>query len=114
MSPAERRRAASRDRVIAGLRAHFASHPPAASRVLLFGSIARGDFDAASDADILVLGSPPPDEGLCGAAGRDVDVVAWDAARWQRALADGHPFARAVEAEAVELWRETVRGTTAS
>ena len=105
MSPADRRRAASRDRIIAGLRSHFASAPPTASRVLLFGSIARGDFDAASDADILVLGPAPPDEGLCRAAGRDVDVVAWETESWRQALSDGHPFALAVEADAVELWR---------
>ena len=107
MSPAARHRATRRERIIADLRAHLATHPPSgATRVILFGSLARGGFDAASDADILVIGRGVLDDGIHRAVGRDVDLIAWPDAGWREAVEAGHPFAREVERDGVELWRE--------
>ncbi len=56
-SPAARARARLREDTIARLRAFLADHPPpdGTERVILFGSLARGDFHPWSDADIAVL-----------------------------------------------------------
>lgn len=111
MSPAARHRAARRERVIADLRAHLRSHPPTgAVRVILFGSLARGDFDAASDADLLLVGRSRLDDGIHRAAGRDVDVVTWGEDEWGRAVSEGHPLAREIARDGVELWRAPERG----
>ena len=103
MSPAARHRAMLRDRSIAALRAGLAGVAPDA-RVLLFGSLARGDFDGASDADLLVISDARPDWSLDAALGRAVDMLHWTPAQWQRALADGHPFAQDVTREGIILW----------
>ena len=36
---------------------------------------------------------------------RGCDVIHWRADEWSRALALGHPFARDIAREGVELWR---------
>jgi predicted nucleotidyltransferase len=101
-----RHRAALRAETIAALRAHFAARPPTgAERVLLFGSVARGDFDGASDADILVIGDAWPADAPGAVLGRGVDVIHRTPAQWSRALAAGNPFAVAVAREGVEVWR---------
>jgi predicted nucleotidyltransferase len=106
MSPAARHRAALRERTISALRAHFAAHPPeAAQRVLLFGSLARGDFDGASDADILVIGERFPLDAPDAVLERGVDLLQWTPAQWEKALADRHPFAQDIARDGVELWR---------
>lgn len=100
-----RHRAVLRAETIAALRAHFAAHPPAgAERVLLFGSLARGDFDGASDADILVIGGAWPAEAPGAVLGRGVDVIHRTPVQWAQALAAGNPFAVAVARESVEVW----------
>lgn len=100
-----RHRATLRAETIAALRAHFAAHPPAGGeRVLLFGSLARGDFDGASDADILVIGSAWPADAPGAVLGRGVDVMHRTPAEWAQALAACNPFALAVAREAVEVW----------
>ncbi len=106
MSPAARHRAALRERTIAALRTHFATHPPeAAERVLLFGSLARGDFDGASDADILVIGDHVPLDAPGAVGERGVDLLQWTPAQWRKAIASGNPFAEAIARDGVELWR---------
>lgn len=106
MTIIERHRAALRAETIAALRAHFGAHPPAdAERVLLFGSLARGDFDGASDADILVIGETWPNDAPGAVLDRGVDVLQWTPAQWAKALADRHPFAEAIARDGVELWR---------
>lgn len=104
MSPASRHRARLRGEIIARLRAHLAAHPPAAERVILFGSIARGDFDGMSDADLLIIGGGLLDSAILAAAGRDCDMVVWTEAEWARAVQQGHPIAREVQQDGVELW----------
>jgi predicted nucleotidyltransferase len=105
MSPAARHRAALRLETIARLTAHLAAHPPEAEHVMLFGSLARGDFDGASDADLLVLGHRLPDSAIHDAAGREVDMLLWSPAQWAQAVACDNPFVRTVREEGVELWR---------
>lgn len=102
----ERHRAALRDRTIAELRAHFAVHPPAgAKRVILFGSVARNDFDGVSDADILVIASRFPEHPPWSVGERGVDLLHWTPAQWAKALADRNPFALEIARDGVELWR---------
>ncbi len=108
----ERVRAGVREEIIAGLRAALAAAPPAGGgteRVILFGSVARGDFDGASDVDVMVVGGDDgalEGAGLWRAAGhRGVEVVRWSPDAWSRALAAGHPMALAIAREGVELWR---------
>ena len=102
----EQVRARRREAAIARLRAFLAAHPPSgAERVILFGSLARGDFDGASDADLLVVASEDRlDRGVFDAAGRDCDIVTLPPEVWRRALAEGHPFAARVAREGIELW----------
>lgn len=66
----------------------------AAERVLLFGSVARGEARVGSDIDLLVAGIAPERWfEACDAAARlagriPVDLVPWDACRpWVRARA---------------------------
>ena len=87
-SPATRARARLREDTITRLRAVLAEHPPAdgTERVVLFGSLARGDFDGASDADLLVVGGDGTlDTGIWDAVGeRDCDVIPWTREAWAR------------------------------
>jgi predicted nucleotidyltransferase len=108
-SPATRARARLREDTIARLRAVLAEHPPldGTERVILFGSLARGDFDGASDADLLVVGGDGTlDASIWDAVGeRDCDIIPWTREAWAHALAGGHPFAADISREGVELWR---------
>lgn len=104
MSPATRHRGRLRDTTIAHLRAHFAAHPPEAERVILFGSLARGDFDGASDADLLIIGGGLLDSTVFDAAGCDVNMICGSADEWRRAVASGNPFAKDVMEHGVVLW----------
>jgi hypothetical protein len=100
-----------REELIAGLRAALHASPPAAGteRVMLFGSIARGDFDGASDLDLLVIGGDGAldDGAIWKVAGhRNCDVIAWRREDWARARMRGdHPMVHAVLRDGVELWR---------
>jgi predicted nucleotidyltransferase len=106
MSAVARHRAALREATIARLVTHFAAHPPAgAERVILFGSVARGDFDGASDLDLLVVGTTRPEPSVHDAAERAVEVLLWPPAQWARAVAGDNPFMNALRREGVELWR---------
>jgi predicted nucleotidyltransferase len=105
MSLIARHRAALRLETIARMTAHLAAHPPEAERVILFGSLARGDFDGASDADVLILGAALLDPSVHAAAGRGVDMIVRSPEQWRRAVEERHPFAVEVEEQGVELWR---------
>lgn len=106
-SPVARARARLREETIARLHAFLADHPPPeAERVILFGSLARGDFDGASDADLLLVAAEDRlDRGVFEAAGRDCDIILMAPETWRRGLATGHPFTAAILREGVELWR---------
>ncbi|MEK7765293.1 MAG: nucleotidyltransferase domain-containing protein [bacterium] len=71
-----------------------------ARRVILFGSAARGDADAASDLDIIVVA--PTDRPFAARLGDvvafippdcpQVDVLVYTPDEYGRMLAAGHPF----------------------
>ncbi len=77
---------AERERTVAAVRARLGSAAAAVrarfgvTRIVLFGSFARGDADAASDVDLLVDGLATGDYFVAAAElaqrlGRDVDLV---------------------------------------
>lgn len=79
---------------------------PAAS-VWLFGSLARGDWDAFSDVDLLAVA---PDQAQASALADDLlaaglanDVLALDASRWQQLRSGDDPYWRAIGADAIRL-----------
>lgn len=101
-----RHRARLREETIARLAALLAGRPPApgTERVILFGSLARGDFDGASDVDLLVVGEEVPNLDVLGAVGRGCDRVLWSGEQWRTALERGHPMAMEIVRDGVELW----------
>lgn len=75
--------------------------------VVVFGSVARGDFNVWSDVDVLVVAERLPDHAVerVRALGRrpaGVQPVAWTPAEWAARLKKGDPIA--LEAEAVGVW----------
>ncbi|MDQ3973261.1 MAG: nucleotidyltransferase domain-containing protein [Actinomycetota bacterium] len=75
--------------------------------VVVFGSAARGDFNAASDVDVLVVADHLPDRPLdrLRALGRyppRVEAVAWTPPEWEAQLARRNPIA--VEARQCGIW----------
>lgn len=123
MSPMARARVALRERTIAALRAELAAHPPeGVDRVVLFGSLARGDFDGASDADLVVvsLGDeadaarlPTVDGAVHDAAGRPCDVLPVTASNWRALMARADPFAVALRREGIVLWESSAAAAAA-
>lgn len=77
------------------------------ARVLLFGSLARGDWDGLSDVDLLAIA--PTQEQACQladalvSAGLGDDVVALSEARWQQLQASGDPYWCAIGGDAMPL-----------
>jgi predicted nucleotidyltransferase len=80
-------------------------HPQAA--VWLFGSLARGDWDAYSDVDLLAIGPSTASaqrlaEALQSACLGD-DVLALSSEDWHRLRSGDDPYWRVIGAEAVQL-----------
>jgi hypothetical protein len=81
--------------------------------VVVFGSVARGDFHEASDVDVLVVAEGLPSRPLerlatLGVPPSRVEIVAWTSDEWRRARRRGDPVA--LECERVGVW---LRGTPA-
>ncbi|MGF1663175.1 MAG: nucleotidyltransferase domain-containing protein [Kineosporiaceae bacterium] len=79
--------------------------------VVVFGSVARGDFHEASDVDVLVIADGMPSRPLdrlaaLGVPPSRVEVVAWTHEEWRRAVIMGDPVA--LEAARTGVW---VQGT---
>ncbi|MBM5806531.1 MAG: nucleotidyltransferase domain-containing protein [Cyanobacteria bacterium M_surface_10_m2_179] len=77
------------------------------AKVLLFGSLARGDWDGCSDVDLLAVA---PSEGQASAladalltAGLGDDVIALTHSRWQQLRSGGDPYWAAIGRDAVPL-----------
>ena len=92
-----------RDGLVERLRHALAARPPAdVEAVVLFGSLARGDFDGGSDVDLMVVGRR---DGVDRAAllglGRHVDVVLVSPEQFRRS---GSPVVRAAREGGVRLW----------
>lgn len=100
------RNGARLERLRRGVRAVQREHGPANGEVLLFGSLARGDWDGLSDVDLLVIAEERSEaEALADAllsAGLGDDVLAFDRRGWQRRRATS-PYWQAIAREALPL-----------
>jgi len=92
---------------------------PRLTRVILFGSLARGDATPASDADIVVLmrqgearrmDRVPRLLELMQESPLPLDLHPYTISEWEQALARGDPLARRAEREGIEL---AARGASA-
>jgi predicted nucleotidyltransferase len=77
------------------------------AKVLLFGSLARGDWDGCSDVDLLAV-APSQEQAseLADAllsAGLGDDVIALSHSRWQQLLSGGDPYWVGIGRDAVPL-----------
>lgn len=104
----ERRRAAQR--ALVGRAERFAGALGAdlgVSAVVVFGSVARGDFNLWSDVDVLVVVAGAGDDVVdrVRSAGRDIGLIApvvWTPAQFRAQLRRGDPIA--VESVERGLW----------
>ena len=83
----------------------IASYPGAS--VLLFGSLARGDWDAFSDVDLLAI-APTTDQAdqladALLAAGAADDVIALSESRWDQLRSGDDPYWQAIGRDALCL-----------
>lgn len=109
MSSVVERRAAERAALLDEARAYAAGLPrelqPRA--VVVFGSVARGDFNLWSDIDVLVIADALPDRlpdrmaAVSTTAHGKVAAIPWTTTEWFRMEAKGNPIA--LEARAVGI-----------
>lgn len=76
--------------------------------VVVFGSVARGDFNASSDVDVLVIADQLPDRALdrnsaIGIPPARVSFVAWTPEEWSAERRRRNPIVLDVEAHGVIL-----------
>ena len=76
--------------------------------VVVFGSVARGDFNSSSDVDILVIADHLPDRTLdrnnaLGIPPARVSFVAWTSEEWSTEKQRRNPIVLDVEAHGVIL-----------
>jgi uncharacterized protein len=90
-----------------GAAAAVASHP--GGEVWLFGSLARGDWDAYSDVDLLAIA---PSQAAADALADDLlaarlgdDVVALASGRWEQLKTGDDPYWRAIGRDVLRLDR---------
>ncbi len=103
----DQRRSARLATLRQGAQQVVANHPGA--EVWLFGSLARGDWDAYSDVDLLAIA---PSQSSAQAMANDLlaarlgdDVLALTSERWQRLKASDDPYWRAIVHDAMRLDR---------
>ena len=88
-----------------GVRVVLEGHP--LGEVWLFGSLARGDWDAFSDVDLLAVSASSADaRDLADAlqsAGLGDDVLALSTDDWQRLRSGDDPYWRVIGSEALRL-----------
>jgi predicted nucleotidyltransferase len=103
----EQRRLARIAQLREGVAALLSQH--CSGEVWLFGSLARGDWDAYSDVDLLAIApTKAAAEDLADAlvdAGLGDDVLALSQTRWQQLKASDHPYWRAIARDALCLDR---------
>jgi predicted nucleotidyltransferase len=84
-------------------------------RAILFGSVARGDFTAESDTDLLIVSDALPDdrrarlERLFRArdVATEVEPIGWRESEWRSREAQGDPFIEVLRREGVVLRADT-------
>jgi predicted nucleotidyltransferase len=99
-----------RERLIQGVRDVVAAADPAPDRVILFGSLARGDFDGRSDLDILVVGRDALAHDALADLGHPIDVVPMTHDEWTRRRANGDAFIRRILDEGIVIRNVTNDG----
>lgn len=80
-------------------------------RAVLFGSLARGDFTAESDTDLLVVSDELPESPRARMdrlyavqhVAPEVEAIGWREADWRRREAENDPFIRVLETEGIEI-----------
>lgn len=101
----DRQRSARLAQLREGIAPHVRACPGA--RVLLFGSLARGDWDGLSDVDLLAIAATQTQASHLAdallAAGLGDDVIALSEARWQQLQASGDPYWAAIGRDAWAL-----------
>ena len=96
----ERRRVRRRELLARAERFGAGLDPGLGVRALVvFGSVARGDFNVWSDVDVLVVAERLPSRlrdrlELFGGAEPGLEVVAWTPHEWRQALERGNRIAR--------------------
>lgn len=107
--PALRRRYEERGEFLARARAFAAALPPGIDpvAVVVFGSVARGDWNRWSDIDVLVIAQHLPDRPLdrlaaLGDRPASVAPIAWTPTEWQARLDRRDPIA--VDAKQHGVW----------
>lgn len=105
-----RRRAGRRDRLAAAVRyAEVVRTRLPVRAVVVFGSVARGDWHAGSDIDVLVVADVPEGTRMldrleaAGPAHDGVQPLVWTVAEWSGRRARGDRYARACVEEGVWL-----------
>ena len=101
----EQRRSARLVALRSGAAAVASNHSDA--EVWLFGSLARGDWDAYSDVDLLAIAPSQAEadalaDALLGARLAD-DVLALSQERWRQLRASNDPYWRAIGRDALRL-----------
>lgn len=80
-------------------------------RAIVFGSVARGDFTAESDTDLLIVSDELPSDPrqrldlLFGARNLapEIEPVGWREEEWDRRRREGDPFLAVLEREGMPL-----------
>ena len=75
----------------------------AGAEVWLFGSLARGDWDAYSDVDLLAIGPSEPAADALPSAHLGDDVLPLTHERWHELRSSEHPYWRAIGADALRV-----------
>jgi predicted nucleotidyltransferase len=107
-----KRREHERERLLGVARDYVAGLPPDIRAAVVFGSVARGDFNLWSDVDLLLVADAFPHRwqdrlDLLPPRPAAVQPIAWTVAEWAQQLARNNPIAR----EALE-WGVWLRGSS--
>jgi len=105
-----RARTRERDRLIQAVRDIVAAADPAPDRVILFGSVARGDFDGRSDLDILVVGRDTLAHDALADLGHPLDIVPMSRDDWTRRRSADDAFIRGILRDGIVIHDGTADG----
>lgn len=80
-------------------------HPAAGEEIWLFGSLARGDWDALSDVDLIAVAASQEEANALGdrilAARQGDDVLCFDREGWRRRIEGDDPYWRGIRRDAI-------------